>query len=579
MFQPQRLGALVLTLALLGSVAGGETPVDPLLPPPVVPVTPPVTPEPAQPLTPEPAAAIAKPLAAVPTEEAQADVLKELKSTYKDEYATRRKAEDRQAFGRALLEQARGSTDDAERFVLLSEASTQAAKAGDHQTVLAAQDELAATYTVNARELRLAALADLAPNLPNEAAATATLDALLMLAELGIAKDDYPFTARTCKEADALARRLNSAPLSARVKTIAERAKDLADEFKKMGTLEEDLLGGMTPESHLRLGQFLCFAKGDWAAGLPHLAEGSDATLKTAASAELAVGSDPVAASAAAQKIADSWYDVGQKQRKSAKEEIHLHALAWYRRAATTLKGPAKLKLDKRIDDLQRALEATGRYIRYPVGATLLLTFERETLSGQGASVTHVLDASGNNLRANATGPLTVEAGSHGVALRCDGISWLSVSNATDLQVTGNQTIAFWMCPDVLGARRNPFHKAYTAENSLVLEIDGSLHYLYGNADSYQAFLLPAAATPKKWSHIALTRDVAAKRLTFFKNGKKELDVAMTYPVAAASTTEQLIGSGYCAPFLGLLDEVGLWPRALSDAEIRQMYEATANGR
>jgi Concanavalin A-like lectin/glucanases superfamily len=575
MDRPLRGCALVLTLALLVPLSGGDAPVDPLLPPPVIPVTPPGAPALAKPV---PVTPVAKPPAAVPSDEAQAEVLKTLKVAFKEEYAARRKAEDRQLFARALLEQSHSTKDDVERYVVLCEASAQAAKAGDHHTVLAAQNELAAKFSVNARELRLAALADLVPNLATEDAANATLDALLLLAEVGIDKDDYPFVARTCKEADALARRLNSAALTARVKTIAERAKTLADEFKKMGDIEEDLLGSLTPESHLRLGQFLCFAKGDWQSGLPHLAEGTDAALKSAATNELAVSNDPSAA-AASMKIADGWYDLGQKQKKSAKEEINVHALVWYRRAAPNVKGPAKLKLEKRIDELARALEATGRSIRYPAGATLLLTFERETLSGQGASVTHVLDISGHNLRANATGPLSVESGSHGLALRCDGKSWLTVSNSTDIQVTGSHTIAFWMCPDALAARRNPFHKGYTAENSLVLEIDGSLNYLYGNGATYQAFTLPGAGVAKKWSHIALTRDITAKRLTFFLDGRKALEAAVTYPMVAASTTDQLIGSGYCSPFLGLLDDVGLWPRALSEAEIRQMYEATATGR
>ncbi len=585
MYRPFRGCALVLTVALLvplsAQLAAGEVPADPLLPPvtPVVPVTPPVTAAPVAPTAPvAPVAPVLKSLTAVPTDAAQAEALKTLKAAFKEEFAARRKTEDRQLFARVLLEQGHTATDDTERFVVLTEASAQAAKAGDHTTVLAAQDALAGQFTVNARELRLAALADLAPNLPTEEAANATLEAMLLLAEVGIAKDDYPFTARTCKEADALARRLNNAPQVARVKTIADRAKFLADEFRKIGPLEEDLLGSMTPDSHLRLGQFLCFAKGDWQSGLPHLTECGEAALQAAAINELAAISNP-AASAGPQKIADGWYDLGQKQKKAAKEEIYVHALTWYRRAAPGLKGPAKLKLEKRIDELVRALEATGRTIRYPAGATLLLTFERETLSGQGASLTHVLDISGHNLRANATGPLTVESGSHGLALRCDGKSWLTVSNSTELQVTGNHTIAFWMCPDSLTVRRNPFHKGYTNENSLVLEIDGSLNYLYGNGTTYQAFTLPAAGVAKKWTHVALTRDITAKRLIYFMDGRKVTEAVLTYPMVAPSTTDQLIGSGYTSPFLGLMDDVGLWPRALSEAEIRQMYEATSTGR
>jgi hypothetical protein len=302
---------------------------------------------------------------------------------------------------------------------------------------------------------------------------------------------------------------------------------------------------------------------------------------RAGAQAELVAGGEGAAADAPL-RVADGWYEIGQKQRGAAKEELQAHALAWYRRAATAIQGTARLKLDKRLEELERALSATGRRVRYPAGAVLLLTFERETLTLQGTHVTQVLDASGHNLRAVATGAPTIEVGGHGGALNLDGKSWLTVANCKELQITGHQTIAFWMRPQALGARRNPFNKSYGDEGTMTLEPGGALNYFYGMAAegaTDQAVLLEAAASAKRWSHVVLVRDFALKRLTWYKDGKKDAEVAAKYPAATASNADLLIGTGYTGPFLGQLDDLGVWARALSAAEVKQLYDATAAGR
>jgi len=74
-------------------------------------------------------------------------------------------------------------------------------------------------------------------------------------------------------------------------------------------------------------------------------------------------------------------------------------------------------------------------------------------------------------------------------------------------------------------------------------------------------------------------RDLSAKRVQWYRNGKKGGDTAAPYAESAVSTLPLLIGSGYVKPFIGELDEFGIWPRALGEGEIRQLYDATAAGR
>lgn len=570
------INALMFVMLSSAGAAEGTTP-PPATPPGTTPL---VTPPPAnaQPVA-KPAPPAAPALKPLPSTEAIEAAQRGVRESFKDEYSrTRNKPEDRLALARKLLEEAPTMIgSDAERVGMLREAAELAARAGDTAVALTATDQQALHFIVNLPEERLRVLVITVIKPASIESALAAGEALCGVVDDGIADDNYPLAQRAAKEADTFSRRLKDPAFAVRTKLLLERAKLLGDEFDKLGEIT-DLLGNTPPDSHLRYGRFLCFSKGDWLRGLPHLAEGDDPALKAIAEAELAAVGDDVAVDAPL-KVAEGWYDVSQKQRAAIRDDIQAHALTWYRRASTAAQGVAKVKLDKRIEEIEGKLAATGRRVRYPAGAILLLTFERETLVAQGQRLTQVQDTSGHNLRATVTGQLSVESGGYGTALKCDGKSWLSIGNGKEVQITGGHTIAFWMRPDALGARRNPFEKSYINENSMVLEIDGSLNYLYGNNDSYQVLGLPAAGVPKRWTHVALVRDFTAKRLTWFKDGKKETEVAAKYAMSGVSTADQKVGTGYCNPFLGLLDDVGLWPRALAEAEIKQLHEATSAGR
>jgi hypothetical protein len=578
---PRLLSAGLLLVALAGSHAADDpqVPVPPASTPPAT--TPPVAkPAPAKPAAkPAPARAAPPALLPLPAPDAIEAAQKGVRESFKDDYAHARKPEDRLPLARKLLDQALTMVGaDVERLGMLREACELAARAGETALALEAIDEQAARFAFSQGEERLRVLMLAVVKPASVESALAAGDALCGLADDGIADDNYLFAQRAAKEADTLARRLKDPQFAARSKLLLERAKLLGDDYDKLGEIT-DLLGNTPPDAHQRYGRFLCFQKGDWSRGLAHLAEGDDPALKAIAQAEIAAGAEE-AESDAPLKVADGWYDFGQKQRAALKEEIHAHALAWYRRAGTTAQGLAKVRLDKRIEELERALGGGGRRVRYPGGATLLLTFERETLAAQGSRLTQVLDASGHNLRAVATGPLAVESGAHGTALKCDGKSWLSIANCKELQITGSQTIAFWLRPEALGLRRNPFNKNYSGEGTMTLEPDGTLNYFYGIEGDYMAIALAGAGVLKKWTHVAIVRDLAVRRLTWFKDGKKENERAAAYAAAVATNGDLLIGTGYTSnPYIGQLDDVGVWPRVLTEAEIRQLYEATAAGR
>ena len=148
------------------------------------------------------------------------------------------------------------------------------------------------------------------------------------------------------------------------------------------------------------------------------------------------------------------------------------------------------------------------------------------------------------------------------------------------MQIAGSQTIAFWINPTVLNARRNPFNKSYVAEGTMTLEVSGSINYFYGIVGKpYTSIALTEPLVAKQWAHVALVRDLTAQRIMWYKNGKLDNDRPAPFPSAATSSDPVLIGKGYTNPFIGQMDDIGVWPRALTAQEIQALYTATAVGR
>ncbi|HEX3134793.1 MAG TPA: LamG domain-containing protein, partial [Planctomycetota bacterium] len=169
----------------------------------------------------------------------------------------------------------------------------------------------------------------------------------------------------------------------------------------------------------------------------------------------------------------------------------------------------------------------------------------------------------------------------HGIALQFDGAGQVEVGNTKQMQIAGNQTIALWMWPAVLDERRNPYNKSYTAENTMTLKPSGVVNYFYSaqSTGPYISVGMNIVVTPKTWVHLALVRDFTAKTVTWYRNGKATNTVATAYPTASVSNQPLIIGNGYTNGFIGQLDDIGVWPRALSAQEIAGLYSPTATGR
>jgi hypothetical protein len=194
------------------------------------------------------------------------------------------------ALAAKLLDQAADTKDDpAAKYVLLREAVTLAASAGDLELSVRAADELTRHYQVSGAAFKAQAFEKAARHFvgaePNKYLAQKALAA----ADTGLGDDDYEAAARLLKVATAAAKAARSVPLISAVQARSREANTLKAEFEKIKKTLEILKGKPDdPDANTTAGKYYCLSKGNWGKGLPYLARAGDEKLKDLAAKDLA---------------------------------------------------------------------------------------------------------------------------------------------------------------------------------------------------------------------------------------------------------------------------------------------------
>jgi glucose/arabinose dehydrogenase len=210
-----------------------------------------------------------------------------------------------------------------------------------------------------------------------------------------------------------------------------------------------------------------------------------------------------------------------------------------------------------------------------PAGLVARYTFDE----GNGLSVA---DSSGNGLSGTISGAAWTSAGKYGGALSFDGINdWITVADNNLLDLTTGMTVEAWVFPTASGGWRNILIKESAG---------GEAYNLYASVDTNvpAAYVVRSAApgvpldargsSPlpiSSWTHLAATYDGAMLRL--FVNGTE----VGTAPVSGALLTSNGVlriggNSLWGEYFAGRIDDVRIYKRALSPAEINADMNATA---
>ncbi|MDZ4217082.1 MAG: LamG-like jellyroll fold domain-containing protein, partial [Candidatus Gracilibacteria bacterium] len=183
-------------------------------------------------------------------------------------------------------------------------------------------------------------------------------------------------------------------------------------------------------------------------------------------------------------------------------------------------------------------------------------------------------DFSGNGLNGTATNMVTpngyVTSGRVGGAMSFDGTNdYISVSDANILDITSALTLSVWVYPT-----------SFSTQKNIICKGDGNSSYNYclyltatngyitlGGGTNPSSTIAPVL---NQWSHIATTFNGATHR--FYVNGTQVYQATGT--LGAANAFPLYIGyNNYSTQYFnGSLDEVQIYPRALSAAQIDGLY-------
>lgn len=285
-----------------------------------------------------------------------------VREIYGDQWRAATTAQEKTALVRKLIADADGTKDDAAgRFVLLRTARDMAAQIGDVALVREACEKLEAAFHVG--DMRTEALKALGKSVRGRDGYTALTELALDSLARDIEAERFDSAEACLSAAEESVRRTGNSTLARRVADERKKLDAQAEAWAKAEEARKVLEDSATdPEANEVVGRYLCFVRGDWERGLPHLALATDSQLVTRAADDLKRPTDPEAQVA----LGDAWWDLDEGRERGA---------FWYRKALPKLTGLAKARVEKRLQELREESPVAG----YQPG---LLKFEFDPQEG-----------------------------------------------------------------------------------------------------------------------------------------------------------------------------------------------------
>ncbi len=151
------------------------------------------------------------------------------------------------------------------------------------------------------------------------------------------------------------------------------------------------------------------------------------------------------------------------------------------------------------------------------------------------------------------------------------------------MNLSGDLTLAVWVKAD--GAVQANHHRlifgdvGYGIERNLHLSLDNYQRLSFEWADGRRnaSLLAPASLLNGAWRHVVVVADSRTLRARMCVDGEVVAELDMPLPISHAPAKGRITGWFYDGYFQGELDDIRLYSRALSPAEVTALFDAEAD--
>jgi hypothetical protein len=264
------------------------------------------------------------------------------------------------------------NTDPVARYALMNRAMELSISAGDLDNACSIADSIGERYLIDVPETKEDCVASIAkqPHLDR----VALLQQAKAIATAALKVEQYDL-ATTCEEqALSSARHLGELHEVESANAFLKRIEATRTAQAQQEPAETLLLSNPDdPSANLKVGEFLCFIRGDWERGLPHLVRSKDERWGPLA-AEEAQPNLNVAQQAA---LAAKWWSAAEKESGLAEIQIRSHAADLYDRVAPQLDGLPHALAEQRIRESDKET-----LIHRPINLLRLVDLTKDVVAG-----------------------------------------------------------------------------------------------------------------------------------------------------------------------------------------------------
>jgi len=512
----------------------------------------------------------------IPTEVKANESENLIKEVLKEEYQ-KRTAPERIALATRLIQVAGESKADPNLyFAALREAREVAVSAGDIGIAFTACELLSQTFTIDEKEQKTAVLLTLARSALTGELALKFAEAGRELLDAYAADSQFDAAVKLLSPLEDLTRRTNDPEAMKSLQTRAKEIRAQQSEWARIKPHFDRLKENPTDaEAALAVGKYH-ISSGDWEKAVSVLAKCTSPTLQLAAEKDLA---SPMEAEAKAD-AGDLWWTASEKETGSLKTALQQRALSWYQQALDGLSPARKLKTEKRV---QGAL-SSGNSVENLKAAGLVFWVNPGTdLSGAGREL-----LSGTIPKFVGAVPVVAENGIKAFKLSETYPTFAATEPVKAVSKTGSAFVWFRMDKSVgtnngflfKGVPASPKVGQGRTEYSIMSYGERIILFFnwpdndWPGVEGKTAFYSKRPAPLGKWTMVGATWDGAT--ISLYINGER--DISYKSPLTPTRRNDDsIVGlgcdpAGANQPFIGLMGGAMVFNRALTEAEIRQLY-------